>query len=718
MHPGGSARRQRARELYRHILRPFAAALAAAFLLFGAVNSSRLVARMRGAADDLAAAVAGELGVADKQCFMLASLSTVSSLLPRTDPSLDGWIQLDRDLEPFTAGRDIKGAEIFLLRAGKALISDSGLVSWEEYPDQDFLAALSSCTVPNGRIAREYRKTAYEKAVPVISFYYCLPLYETGVKGYAVLDYAVSSLAEHARAARADLPGTCAVRVDDLTVWAAPDEGAAPALPGPAVTERSQADGSGAVEAEYAMPLLLFLWMALRPLHWLAGAALLAALVWPLARFLSRQMHAPVRALAERFAAQYLDDADDTGLFGEEDLLYQAFDSLSEQLRHAERTMRESKPLLREQLTARLLFTTTPPEALQKELRAAEMDLPYPYFAVVMLEYDQGPPDERARMALRRSAEDILGTLGRVYSTTGEEGAVAFLCNCQDAENLAERVTTLCRTLQSVAEGSIGSAPGFSLSVCSREEPSLYNAWLQARASLPLTRGGREDEEAMAVSAQAQYAPVADEGTIRAVADAVLDRDAEALAGRLDRFRATFFPDSLPLPLARRLASTFCCALFCRLADQGGDIQSAPLASTLRRIAQAEESGECADLARAWVTSLCPAVPETRGAAAYVEKARAFIEENYARCPGVSAIAEAVYLNPVYLSRIFREATGATLSDTLNAVRVERSLPLLEQGVPVAEIATAVGFSEARVYIRHFKKIYGATPGEYRRGIA
>ncbi len=713
MHGDSPARLQAARALYLQIIRPLAAVLAAVFLLSGALGSARLYERMSDAADAMAVGVSSELSVAEKQCFMLASLSTVASLLPRSNPSLDGWIQLDRDLELFAASPGVSGAEVFYLRSGKALMGNAGLVPLEEYPDQAFLSALTASAAPSGRVARSYRKTAYVSAVPVVSFFYSLPLYETGAKGYAVVDYSLSALAERAQAARAALPGQCRAMVDGRIVWSSGGAEDAPGL----VTARSQAEPSSGAEAVYSMPLALFLWIALKPLHWLAAAAIAAAVAWPVARFVSRKMHAPVRALAERFAAQYLDDAADPTLVGEEDLLYQAFDSLAEQLRHAERTMRESEPLLREQVTARLLFSATPPADLEKELAAARMRLPYPYYAVVLLDLASGSLDGRAGLALRRSAEDILGSLGQVYSTAGEGGTVAFLCNCAEAEDLPERITTLCRTLQSVAESSFGCTPGFALSVCSREEPSLYNAYLQARASLPLTRGVPGDEEAMAVSSQARYAPMVDEETIRSISDAILSRDADLLAARMDRARS-FFPERLPLPLARRIASSFCCALYCRLADLSGDIELTPLAGALRRIAQAEESGECAAQARAWALSLCPVKEEARGSAAYVEKARAFIEEHYADCPGVPAIAEAVYLNPVYLNRIFREATGATLSETLNAVRVERSLPLLEQGLPVAEIATSVGFSEARVYIRHFKKIHGVTPGEYRRGLA
>jgi len=81
----------------------------------------------------------------------------------------------------------------------------------------------------------------------------------------------------------------------------------------------------------------------------------------------------------------------------------------------------------------------------------------------------------------------------------------------------------------------------------------------------------------------------------------------------------------------------------------------------------------------------------------------------------VNALAEIVYLNPVYLSRAYRQATGNKLSEYVLARRIERAKQLLRQPEKkVSEIAYQVGFESAAHFSRVFKKLTGKTPQEYR----
>ena len=73
-------------------------------------------------------------------------------------------------------------------------------------------------------------------------------------------------------------------------------------------------------------------------------------------------------------------------------------------------------------------------------------------------------------------------------------------------------------------------------------------------------------------------------------------------------------------------------------------------------------------------------------------------------------------LSSVYLTKLFKLATGKTLSEYLNYYRNQQSLWLLTQtGDTVNEISAKVGYTDVRSYIRFFKKFYHVTPGEYRR---
>jgi transcriptional regulator GlxA family with amidase domain len=68
------------------------------------------------------------------------------------------------------------------------------------------------------------------------------------------------------------------------------------------------------------------------------------------------------------------------------------------------------------------------------------------------------------------------------------------------------------------------------------------------------------------------------------------------------------------------------------------------------------------------------------------------------------------------LKRRFKAATGVTLIDYLQNVRVEEAKRLLESGhMPVDEISVEVSYQDASFFRRLFKRRTGMTPSQYRR---
>jgi two-component system response regulator YesN len=100
----------------------------------------------------------------------------------------------------------------------------------------------------------------------------------------------------------------------------------------------------------------------------------------------------------------------------------------------------------------------------------------------------------------------------------------------------------------------------------------------------------------------------------------------------------------------------------------------------------------------------------------FVEKAKSYLERNY-HDPELSLnmVAEHVYVSSCYLSHLFRQVTGMTISEYLNKVRVTSAQKLLkETPLKIYEIATQVGFNDAHYFGIVFKKITGLSALEYR----
>jgi YesN/AraC family two-component response regulator len=99
----------------------------------------------------------------------------------------------------------------------------------------------------------------------------------------------------------------------------------------------------------------------------------------------------------------------------------------------------------------------------------------------------------------------------------------------------------------------------------------------------------------------------------------------------------------------------------------------------------------------------------------YIEVAMDYIEENYSSYITLEHVAEEVYLNPVYLSHLFKKVTGVKFSEYLNDFRVKKATELLENStLRIGEISTKVGYKDSRYFSEMFKKRMGLTPNEYR----
>lgn len=82
----------------------------------------------------------------------------------------------------------------------------------------------------------------------------------------------------------------------------------------------------------------------------------------------------------------------------------------------------------------------------------------------------------------------------------------------------------------------------------------------------------------------------------------------------------------------------------------------------------------------------------------------------------MSALAELVYLNPNYLSRLFKLETGESLTGYLIHTRMQKAKELLvdQMELKIYEIAEQIGYNDSTYFTKLFKKMTGYTPLEYR----
>ncbi|MCR4787672.1 MAG: response regulator [Lachnospiraceae bacterium] len=115
-------------------------------------------------------------------------------------------------------------------------------------------------------------------------------------------------------------------------------------------------------------------------------------------------------------------------------------------------------------------------------------------------------------------------------------------------------------------------------------------------------------------------------------------------------------------------------------------------------------------------------VPETGGDvkvddSGFVSTVRSYIREHLSDADlNRVKIAEAIHLNPDYLSFCFHKEFETTLTGYISSKRMDQAKYLLKNtNLSIAEIAEQVGIPNTSYFYRQFKKATGKTPQQFRK---
>lgn len=95
----------------------------------------------------------------------------------------------------------------------------------------------------------------------------------------------------------------------------------------------------------------------------------------------------------------------------------------------------------------------------------------------------------------------------------------------------------------------------------------------------------------------------------------------------------------------------------------------------------------------------------------YIQK---YIKDHLGEDLSLVRLAEQVYLNPSYLSRLFKQVKGMNLSDYIDSMRIKTAMDMLEKdSVKIHDVAKTTGYDSAVSFTRFFRKMAGCSPLEY-----
>ncbi|MEO7912560.1 MAG: AraC family transcriptional regulator [Roseiflexaceae bacterium] len=100
-----------------------------------------------------------------------------------------------------------------------------------------------------------------------------------------------------------------------------------------------------------------------------------------------------------------------------------------------------------------------------------------------------------------------------------------------------------------------------------------------------------------------------------------------------------------------------------------------------------------------------------------VTQLKHYIESHYAEDISLDSLSQLTNLSRYHLLRVFRETVGIPPHTYLRQVRIKHAKDMLASGQPIADVASATGFTDQSHLTRWFKRLWGFTPGQYRNSI-
>jgi two-component system response regulator YesN len=105
-----------------------------------------------------------------------------------------------------------------------------------------------------------------------------------------------------------------------------------------------------------------------------------------------------------------------------------------------------------------------------------------------------------------------------------------------------------------------------------------------------------------------------------------------------------------------------------------------------------------------------------KGVSAVTAKVCQYIDEHMEEELSREELAASVFLNPAYLSRLFKKETGLSISEYSLKVRMDKAMKLLaETNDKISYVAEQTGYSHFSFFAKMFKKYSGLSPQEYRK---
>lgn len=99
-----------------------------------------------------------------------------------------------------------------------------------------------------------------------------------------------------------------------------------------------------------------------------------------------------------------------------------------------------------------------------------------------------------------------------------------------------------------------------------------------------------------------------------------------------------------------------------------------------------------------------------------LQSVKEYLDTHYSEKISLDFLSGRFYINKFYLTRIFKEHFGITITNYLLQIRITHAKRLLRfTDLSIDKISRECGMNDANYFSRTFKKIEGITPGQFRK---
>lgn len=661
----------------------------------------------------------------------VGTLPSVNTNLALPYPSIDNLSQMIDDVTPYSSVYSCESICIYLNLSERVFDSSGGMYDYSDFYDQELLDTLTTCKSNEFWLFdHDYeRYYAPKPAVSVVMYARTLPLYSSDTQGYISVACPMQHLNQIAERLISPTGYTACVSWQNQLLWTnftsaseAWDNSRSLAKNETAFFPKNKYVSSSSEQTVCTFYLTPGerLKTALRPLsRWIAGCAAAAVCMCMISMLYSALMLSQLDAMMRKIGiTPYTEGSSDD--MDEFIRMNDALDRMNAKMTDIDKLMLENRQLVRERLLTGILYNYVDIKTLRPEYEDYGIAFPEPGLAVILLFLpalnDESDYTQREQLMLlaRTNATNAFSVLGTAYSLYMERDVICILLNTSLNSTLQEELSRICVLVKENMKKTLSLYPLFSIGICSQTSPSPWKAYQLARRNYIFTAADTDDF--VLFGWQNEFTSTVDRDLLALMSQAIIDKDSTKLNELIGLFHSRYLEGAQPSEF-RRLCIITLSTIYATILDMSGSLPDSPLHISLRKLETSDTVEECDKNFRVCLLGLLNAKNSLSiESQTYIYQTVQYLEQHYREAITIPQIAEFVGLSSVYLNKLFKLATGKTLSEYLNYYRTQSSLSLLtDTKDTINEISAKVGYTDVRSYIRFFKKFYHMTPGEYRK---